>query len=425
LFIMVSADVRAMRGVANLLTNPWPALIAGLATSLASWVLYGLFEVEVPVVVMIALIATGAAVAVRPQSPLILGLAALSGLLAHGGMSWDSGRLLIMFLTVVAGLAAVLMLMPSVIRRVTVSLIIVFHFGGILTAVTSVPPQPWLSLLAWVYVYRPYLEFMYLNNAYHFYAPQPGPATFVWFYVRYEDGSGKWVKIPRREDHPLALEYQRRLSLTESVNQLAQVPISEELLQARRMAGNINGIPMYPGTDPYLQRREPNIYSKRMLETYARYVARSTPHPTDPDKKVKSVKIYRGFHDIPGARSIASGDDPDAAFQYYPYYQGEFDPEGHLLNPRDPYLYWLIPILRGQSSGSMSSGSFGAFRAGVGSARRAPEDPDTDAMVLLEAHAKLKAAVPEDPEPAPLPGPAIPDGAPQPNPRSDRGPAPR
>ena len=26
---------------------------------------------------------------------------------------------------------------------------------------------------------------MYLNNAYHFYSPDPGPATYVWFRIFY------------------------------------------------------------------------------------------------------------------------------------------------------------------------------------------------------------------------------------------------
>jgi hypothetical protein len=363
------------------------------------------FELDAPWLVIFALVTTGTGVAIRPYSPLVLGPAALSGLIGYAAMSWDSARLVIVALTAVAAAGAVLMLLPSTIRRLAVSLVIVFHFGGILTAVTSVPPQPWLSYLAWVYVYRPYLEFMYLNNAYHFYAPQPGPAAFIWFYVRYEDGSGQWVKIPRRQDHPLALEYQRRLSLTENVgiNQTTQMSITEELLLARRLAGNIHGIPLHPGFPPYVQRREPNVYAKRLLEAYARFIARSTPHPLDGALKVSSVKIYCGIHDIPGAKNVAAGEDPDAPWQYYAYYRGEYDPEGKLLDPHDPFLYWLIPILRDDQSSSMASGSSGVFRASVGSAKRPKEEHPSDGMEVLEKHAKLRIDIPEDRDPAPLP----------------------
>jgi hypothetical protein len=31
---------------------------------------------------------------------------------------------------------------------------------------------------------------------------------------------------------------------------------------------------------------------------------------------------------------------------FWPYFQGEFDRDGNLKDPNDPYLYWLIPIQR-------------------------------------------------------------------------------
>src|SRR5262249_17973947 len=78
--------------------------------------------------------------------------------------------------------------------------------------------------------YRPYLEFMYLNNAYHFYAPEPGPSRFLWFRVIYHDRDdpdkeslqGAWLKVPNMDEtnqplHSAALEYQRYLAMTEGI----------------------------------------------------------------------------------------------------------------------------------------------------------------------------------------------------------------
>src|SRR5207253_4479160 len=128
-------------------------------------------------------------------------------------------------------------LLPRVVQRTIVSLMIVLHFVGILSAVSSVPPTPPLMNWAWIYVYRPYLQFMYLNNAYHFYSPEPGPGILVWFHVRYDDGSSDWYKIPDRSQNPLTLEYQRRLSLAESTNQLLHAGgIPEEILRNRDAA---------------------------------------------------------------------------------------------------------------------------------------------------------------------------------------------
>src|SRR5438105_2158625 len=77
--------------------------------------------------------------------------------------TWDSAALLFRIATVLAAVSAVVVLLPSVGRRIVVSLVILFHFGGILTAVTAVPPSPWLSTQIWNTVYRPYLYFMWLN----------------------------------------------------------------------------------------------------------------------------------------------------------------------------------------------------------------------------------------------------------------------
>ena len=74
---------------------------------------------------------------------------------------------------------------------------------------------------------------MYLNNAYHFYAPEPGPASYLWFRMYYEDPEGKlwahWSKIPDMNEegwhnYTLALDYQRMLAVTENVTYPEPMP---------------------------------------------------------------------------------------------------------------------------------------------------------------------------------------------------------
>ena len=48
---------------------------------------------------------------------------------------------------------------------------------GLANAITSPPATPWLTTQTWVRLFRPHLEFCYVNNAYQFYSPQPGPAA--------------------------------------------------------------------------------------------------------------------------------------------------------------------------------------------------------------------------------------------------------
>ncbi len=287
--------------------------------------------------------------------------------------NWDSGRMLMTALLVVSVAGALLVLAPRIIRLVTISLLIVIHFGGILDAVVSVDPPgqsaPWLATRAWVNFYRPYLGFMYLNNAYHFYSPEPGPPTLIWSYVVYTDGEnyrGRWIKMPDKETSPVPLHHQRGLSLAEGINQLAPVVSDADERFKRRNtvvaprgfeAGNVAWnaqllrepglIPYHPNSLPTQQCVEPSPYSKEITRAFARHLARVYPTLKDhPEYKFHSVKIYRVRHECLTQAEMAQGFSPLDKTLYFAYYQGEFDVEGNLKKEKDPCLYWLIPIVR-------------------------------------------------------------------------------
>jgi hypothetical protein len=274
--------------------------------------------------------------------------------------AWDWAQMVLRVLTWVTVAGAFLVVLPPLARRLVISLLAVFHFGGILVAVTTVPPPnaaaPWLGLQLWVHVYRPYLSFLYMNNAYHFYSPEPGPPTLIWFRMQYDDKTYRWVKLPVRNESPVPLHYQRLLALTESVNQINPVqppePRFSEMIQERASTGRQLHVPLHPEMAANLQYREPLLYSKVMLSAYARFAAQ---HPQfanleNPGSKVKSMKIYRVTHKIINAQQLAAGISPLDKSMYYPFYQGDYDAEGNLINPQDPFLYWLIPIFYEESA---------------------------------------------------------------------------
>src|SRR5205823_3804542 len=144
----------------------------------------------------------------------------------------DSLKLAALVLWVIALVSVPLVLLPKLARKAVLSLLVLYHFAGIVSAATAVQlpngSYPWLPTLLWNKLYRDYLTFTYLNNAYHFYSPEPGPPSLVWFQVIFEDESKKehtyWKRIVRREDFPTRQQYQRFLSLTESTNQYNVVP---------------------------------------------------------------------------------------------------------------------------------------------------------------------------------------------------------
>jgi hypothetical protein len=379
---MASAEIIRQRGDDRLITNPWPLLVGGFVTVALGAMLSTVFKDSAPwltvLLVSVGAMLTAGAVVVRWESALIWGVAALCASVGSVGfqeIGWDSARLLFLVLMAAAGAGALLILLPTTVRWIVISVLLIIHFGGILTAVCSAAPGTWVASTLWNFFYRPQLQFMYLNNAYHFYSPEPGPAVLMWFCIHYEpdaDGSPnwRWVKVPDFDDkaHPIRpdgrrlwpkTEYTRRLSLAESINFPQYSDDSGFPLAARQQrrvqAGNLRGIPLYPTGDVAIefQYRAPNRMSIRWTSTYVRHIARTYRHEKKPELAVKSVQVYRVIHNIANARQIAEGWDPYDPIMYSPYYQGEYDPDGTPKNDfladdklPDPFLFWLIPILR-------------------------------------------------------------------------------
>jgi hypothetical protein len=247
----------------------------------------------------------------------------------------------------VAAAAAVIVLLPQNLQRVAVSLCVLYHFAGILSAITSPPPTPWMTAQVWARFFRPHLELCYVNNAYQFYSPQPGPAQVLWFCIVGADDQARWLKMPRRSEmlDPLAVEYFRRLSLTERANQNLMLPMGPppEILSHRGTAAQ--EIPLQPELIPARQYRPPNEHARQILAGYAKHVA-NVIGSGRPGVPVKSVKIYLTQHRMLTQKEFAEGKDPYDQDTYWPFFVGEFDPESNLVNPYDPLLYWIVPILK-------------------------------------------------------------------------------
>lgn len=399
-------------GVLGLCRSPWPSMAAAVGVALLSALILPVFKIYLVFLPFIALIAAGIGVAISPRSPLVLLSAAGCAVLAWNGLpgEWDSLRMVVLVMAAVAVVAAGIVVLPPVPRRIVASLLLLIHFGGIGCAILNVNPAPWLTQYLWAHFYRYYLDFVYLNNAYHFYAPEPGPGVMLWFYVKYDDGTAQWVKIPDRDSVPTLLNYQRRLSIPEQANQFAPLPgIPQEVLIRRIYAGNADGIPVYDfkQANP-VEYRPPLPYAQRVLESYARHVCKFSPHPSDPARRVVSVKVYRVIHRLINAREVVAGVDPHKEWFFMPYYQGEYDTEGKLLSRMDPYLWWLIPIVN-QSNPDLSSG------VGVDADNHAAAHQDKDILNCLQTHVKLKTLrpVPNGGQaPVQAPGQALPPNIP-------------
>ena len=248
-----------------------------------------------------------------------------------------------------------------------VGVLVLVHFGGMIDAATTIEPPgasaPWVSRMMWAHVYRRYLQFMYLNNAYHFYSPEPGPPALLWFHIRYDDGQVKWFKIPHRDEDSVPIHHTRLLSITESTS------IDVHAAAARRHAagrtsrphgervGDLFDIEVAPDyvMPVRLQYQEAQTFSQKMIESYVRHVAWEFPSLGDPGNKVEGIKVYRLRHTIISPQLVAEGRSPLDKTLYIGYYQGEYDADGKLLHAdyddkgnitqvNDPFRFWYMPI---------------------------------------------------------------------------------
>jgi hypothetical protein len=162
------------------------------------------------------------------------------------------------------------------------------------------------------------------------------------------------------------------------------------LYKARQVAGENLDIPRDPYIDISLQYRTPNFFARKLLESYARYVARNTPHPIDPAIPVTGVKIYRVVHRILSPQELAEGFDYDYPTSFVPFYQGEFDTDGNLKNPRDPLLYWVIPILWREDVKQARSLTYPRLANRVLDFAPSRRRPGQEIENFLEKHATLK-----------------------------------
>jgi hypothetical protein len=376
--------------------RPWPVLLSGVAITAVGLILFaagegptslrfvlalvhlsGLAPIRF-VLFLAGLITAGAALSMRfrvagwqfderMETAGMLAVAAFAALLAFiGSDPWDSMQIVLVALIAVALLGVVLVLLPTTARTIVVGVLVLVHFGGMITAATTIEPPgasaPWVSRELWANVYRRYLQFMYLNNAYHFYSPEPGPPALVWFHIKYADGQVKWFKIPHRDEDPLPIHHTRLLSITESTAVASTQPPQDpgrwsDLKSARERAGELFDIEVAPDyvMPEYLQYQETQTFSQKMIESYVRHVAWEFPSLGDPANTVKSIKVYRLRHKIISPQEVAEGRSPLDKLMYIGFYQGEYDAAGKLLHAEydadgnvtvvnDPFRFWYMPI---------------------------------------------------------------------------------
>ncbi len=104
---------------------------------------------------------------------------------------------------------------PRFLRRL-VNLWLVFHLAAMIVAPAVVAPSSELIRETWG-CFQPYIEALYLDHGYHFFAPEPAESTLLAYAAERADGTVVRGRIPDRATRPRLL-YHRYFMLTEHMN---------------------------------------------------------------------------------------------------------------------------------------------------------------------------------------------------------------
>lgn len=98
------------------------------------------------------------------------------------------------------------------------NLVLFLHLVAVCAAPMSVQPSSRLQQNLWL-VMSPYVQLLYQNNGFHFFAPNPEGAYSVLYTVELADGSTQDGKFPNRQIFPRLL-YHRHFMLSEFLGSL-------------------------------------------------------------------------------------------------------------------------------------------------------------------------------------------------------------
>jgi hypothetical protein len=198
--------------------------------------------------------------------------------------------------------------------RTAISLLVVGHFLAIGVAVTSYStptyPAPQLAVAA-SQPLQPYLQGTFLNNAYRFFAPNPGVPTLIWMRLQFSDGAVRWTELPGPPQSALIRGvYQRRLNLTLLVSQQIEPVPSRE--------GKFRLTPL----------------GETCLASVIRHVV--LEHSSTPTNPVATVGVYFVQHAVVAPQQIRDGWTPTDLRTYRPAFVGVFDPNGETKDKGRP-----------------------------------------------------------------------------------------
>ncbi len=211
---------------------------------------------------------------------------------------------------------------PPLWVKVVLSLVICWHFFAITVIVSSASspqfpaPPPIVRITPYV---RPYLEPLFLVNAYRFYAPEPGATDLLWVRYRYADETVRWKEMPRRQDYTFRMQFQRELAAGLLLNLFVeQVPYDPNQPELSTSSANPRGMVL---------RFSP--VGQICFASYVRHLA-SLPayQKSEQGAAMVGLELFKVAHRILAPDDIKINMKQDDPRLYDIYFVGKFNVQG-------------------------------------------------------------------------------------------------
>lgn len=212
---------------------------------------------------------------------------------------------------------------PTAWVQLLVSLVVCGHFAAILVTVAGASspnfPAP-VPLVKASRTVRPYLQTIFMTNAYRFYAPDPGPTDLLWVRFKFADGSVRWRELPRRADFPLRMPFQRQLALFLLMNlYLEQAPL--DLTSVEGATETLS--PTSPAN-----RLRLNALGRICFRSVIRHLGADAAAAAPDRGFPKEIDVYRVSHLIITPQQKRLGWRNDDPRLYQIFFVGTFAPNG-------------------------------------------------------------------------------------------------
>ncbi len=213
-------------------------------------------------------------------------------------------------------------------KRWALNVVLVVHLGALLLMVGSsgsgTYASPPLIVRAATFT-GPYVRFTGMQNGYRFFAPDPGPATILWFRLNYENGAVRWGESPSRGRTQGSLAYQREF-------------------YPAMMLGMQTASPGTPIVEGYPHLTEIGL---TYASSYARHLAASWNKVGEEAMvaKVRTVQIFIVTHAIRTPTQVRMNWSADDLRLYQAVDLGEFDAEGTPMGAAVSMGHQRPPIL--------------------------------------------------------------------------------